>query len=54
MMKIEMLLFLKNLLNSWILNETTCRWEAPIAKPNDDGIYTWNETIQTGNKNNHF
>jgi len=31
---------------SWILNETTCRWEAPIAKPNDDGIYTWNETIQ--------
>jgi hypothetical protein len=32
--------------NSWILNETTCLWEAPIAKPNDDGIYTWNETIQ--------
>ena len=31
---------------SWILNETTCLWEAPIAKPNDDGIYTWNETIQ--------
>jgi len=32
--------------NSWILNETTCLWEAPIAKPNDYGIYTWNETIQ--------
>jgi hypothetical protein len=32
--------------NSWVLNETTCLWEAPIAKPNDDGIYTWNETIQ--------
>ena len=32
--------------NSWILNEDTCLWEAPIAKPNDDGIYTWNETIQ--------
>jgi hypothetical protein len=32
--------------NSWILNETTCLWEAPVAKPNDDGIYTWNETIQ--------
>ena len=36
----------KKTFNSWILNETTCLWEAPIAKPNDDGIYTWNETIQ--------
>ena len=32
--------------NSWILNEDTCRWEAPVAKPDDDGIYIWNETIQ--------
>ena len=31
--------------NSWILNETTCRWEAPVAKPNDDNRYTWNESI---------
>jgi hypothetical protein len=46
MMKIEMLLFLKNLLIVGLLNETTCLWEAPVAKPNDDGIYTWNETIQ--------
>jgi len=29
--------------NSWLLNETTCRWEAPIARPNDEGRYTWNE-----------
>tara|TARA_R110002073_G_scaffold269458_1_gene432662 strand:- start:47 stop:421 length:375 start_codon:yes stop_codon:yes gene_type:complete len=29
--------------NSWILNETTCLWEAPIAKPEDDNMYTWNE-----------
>ena len=29
--------------NSWILNEDTCRWEAPIAKPNDDRIHIWNE-----------
>ena len=32
--------------NSWILNETTCRWEAPVAKPNDDNRYNWNETNQ--------
>jgi hypothetical protein len=40
--------------NSWVLNETTCLWEAPIAKPNDDGIYTWNETIQNWEQINHF
>jgi hypothetical protein len=32
--------------NSWILNETTCLWEAPVAYPDDDNIY-WNETNQT-------
>jgi hypothetical protein len=29
--------------NSWILNETTCVWEAPVAKPQDDNMYFWNE-----------
>ena len=32
--------------NSWILNETTCLWDAPIPMPNDASIdrrYTWNE-----------
>ena len=29
---------------SWILNETTCRWEAPVAYPDDENIYNWNET----------
>jgi hypothetical protein len=29
---------------SWILNETTCRWEAPVAYPDDDNRYNWNET----------
>jgi hypothetical protein len=32
--------------NSWILNETTCQWEAPVAKPDDDQDYKWNETIK--------
>jgi hypothetical protein len=33
--------------NSWTLNETTCLWEAPVAKPNDNSIYNWNEQNQT-------
>ena len=31
---------------SWILNETTCQWEAPVAKPDDGQRYEWNETTQ--------
>ena len=31
--------------NSWVLNEDTCRWEAPVAMPTDDNKYSWNETI---------
>ena len=30
--------------NSWILNETSCLWEAPIVKPNDGQSYDWNES----------
>ena len=30
--------------NSWILNETTCRWEAPVAYPTDGQEYSWNES----------
>ena len=35
------------LYNSWVLNEQTCNWEAPIARPNDNNIYTWNEETQS-------
>jgi len=31
--------------NSWILNEQTCNWEAPVAYPNDGNKYSWNEKI---------
>jgi len=31
---------------SWTLNETTCIWEAPVAKPDDGQIYIWNEETQ--------
>ena len=29
--------------NSWILNESTCNWEAPVAYPIDGKRYNWNE-----------
>lgn len=28
---------------SWILNEITCLWEAPIPMPSDDKLYIWDE-----------
>jgi len=33
--------------NSWILNEDTCLWEAPVAMPIDDNRYIWNESKLT-------
>jgi hypothetical protein len=29
---------------SWVLNEDTCLWEAPVAYPDDGEKYIWNET----------
>ena len=29
--------------NSWILNEDTCLWNAPVAYPQDGNNYRWNE-----------
>jgi len=35
--------------NSWVLNESTCFWEAPVALPSDSGegdppkMYKWDE-----------
>ena len=35
--------------NSWILNETTCLWNAPVAIPatelEENEYYSWNESI---------
>jgi hypothetical protein len=28
---------------SWLLNESTCRWEAPVAMPSDGKDYLWDE-----------
>ena len=32
--------------SSWVLNETTCQWESPVEKPEDDNYYVWNEETQ--------
>jgi hypothetical protein len=37
--------------NSWILNETTCLWEAPVALPDTENRYNWNEQNQTWDLN---
>ncbi len=28
---------------SWVLNNTTADWEAPVAQPDDGKMYTWDE-----------
>jgi hypothetical protein len=28
---------------SWLLNETTCLWDAPVAYPDDGKRYSWDE-----------
>jgi hypothetical protein len=33
--------------NSWVLNETTCLWEAPVALPDTENRYNWNEETTT-------
>ena len=33
--------------DSWLLNETTCLWEAPVEYPADGQQYQWNEEMGT-------
>jgi hypothetical protein len=28
---------------SWVLNETSCNWDAPTSMPTDGKFYRWNE-----------
>ena len=32
---------------SWVLDEDTCLWIAPVPMPEDGGDYVWNEESQT-------
>jgi hypothetical protein len=29
--------------NSWVINEDTWLWEAPVAMPDDGKVYNWDE-----------
>ena len=29
---------------SWVLNEQTCLWDAPVPYPTDGHLYVWNES----------
>ena len=29
---------------SWVLNSSTCLWEAPVAYPTDGDLYKWDES----------
>ena len=31
--------------DSWVLNEETCLWEAPLPYPEDGATYYWNEEL---------
>jgi len=35
-----------NLFPSWIIDEDTCTWKAPVEKPTDEQKYIWNESTQ--------
>jgi hypothetical protein len=34
---------------SWLLNEDTCLWQAPVAYPTDGKFYQWDEDNQSWN-----
>lgn len=34
------------LFDSWVLDEDTCQWKAPIEYPQDSNSYIWNEDKQ--------
>ena len=36
--------------NSWVLNNKTFEWEAPVAIPDDEKHYTWNEETKSWDK----
>lgn len=33
--------------NSWVLNEETCLWNAPVERPADGKFYNWNEETKS-------
>ena len=31
--------------DSWVLNEDTCLWDAPVPYPTDGAVYVWDEEV---------
>jgi hypothetical protein len=31
---------------SWVLNDSTCLWEAPVPMPDDGQLYQWDEELR--------
>src|SRR5210317_599492 len=31
---------------SWVLNEESCLWDAPVPYPTDGGLYSWDEAAR--------
>jgi len=29
--------------NSWVFNEDTCSWQAPVSRPDNENHYSWDE-----------
>ena len=36
--------------SSWVIDESTCLWKAPVDYPDDGNGYTWNEKDQEWNE----
>ena len=36
--------------NSWVLDEATCQWKAPVDYPTDGKFYEWNEETTNWNE----
>ena len=34
---------------SWVLNEQSCQWEAPVPMPTDGKMYSWDEELKAWN-----
>ena len=32
---------------SWVLDEATCRWLAPVARPSEGGPWSWDEDTES-------
>jgi len=39
---------------SWLLDDATCQWNAPVPKPDDDKWYGWDESTTSWKENKTY